>query len=98
MKSIAALLLFSLTACTVGDDPSEDEEGEVDDEGLAIEASRYVHGVNGNFCIASTFNCRFREAGSRVMTAGGEESWPSRPARRCATATAPRSRSKRADT
>ena len=32
-------------------------------------------GVNGNFCIASTFNCRFHEGSSRVLTNSGGETW-----------------------
>lgn len=72
MNAIPLLLLLATTAsCMVGDE--EEFEGEGD--GDFIEAARYVAGVNGNFCIASTFNCRFREGGSRVLTTGGDESW-----------------------
>ena len=50
-----AWFLLAATACTVGEEEIEEPEEE------SIEAVRYVKGVNGNFCIASTFNCRFRE-------------------------------------
>lgn len=73
MKAIPLLLLL-VTACTVGDE--EEFEGEADEgDGDYIEANRYVAGVNGNFCIASTFNCRFREGSSRVLTNAGGETW-----------------------
>jgi hypothetical protein len=72
---LASCLLLLATACTVGDDELDDIEGEADDETLTIEAARYAQGVNGNFCIASPYNCRFHEGGSRVMTQGGGESW-----------------------
>jgi hypothetical protein len=67
------LLMVLLTACTVGDE--EEFEGEADGDDLSIEATRYVAGVNGNYCIASPFNCRFRQGGSRVETAAGGETW-----------------------
>lgn len=68
MKWIACLLLFA-TGCTVGEEEIEEPEEE------SIEAVRYVQGVNGNYCIASTFNCRFRQGGSRVETQAGGETW-----------------------
>jgi len=71
MKAIPLLLLFAATACTVGDE----EEFEGEDDTDVIEATRYVAGVNGNFCIASTFNCRFHEGSSRVLTNDGGETW-----------------------
>lgn len=73
MKLASLLLLILATSCMVGDE--DDFEGEGDSLDLRIEANRYVRGVNGEFCIASPFNCRFREGGSRVTTADGSESW-----------------------
>ena len=61
-----------LTACVVGDDVDDDQD--IEEEG-SIAAVRTFAGVNGSACIASPFNCRFREGGSRVMTRGGAESW-----------------------
>ncbi|CAN5873990.1 hypothetical protein BH11MYX3_BH11MYX3_38330 [soil metagenome] len=72
MKWIPCVLLLATASCMVGD---EDEfEGE-DDGDLSIAANRYVAGVNGSYCIASPFNCRFRQGGSRVTTAAGGETW-----------------------
>ena len=68
MKLLACFLLAA-TACTVGDEEIEEPEEE------SIEAVRTVPGVNGNHCVASTFNCRFREGGSRVETQAGGETW-----------------------
>jgi hypothetical protein len=65
-------LFLLLTACVVGDDTDEDQDVEEED---SIAAIRTFAGVNGRECIASAFNCRFREGGSRVTTKGGEESW-----------------------
>lgn len=74
MRALPLLLLIATTAsCMVGDD--EDYEGEGEGTGEFIAANRYVAGTNGNFCIASTFNCRFREGSSRVLTNAGDESW-----------------------
>lgn len=67
------LLGVLLASCTVGDEEGEGE-GEVDGD-QAIEAVRYVRGVNGDFCVASPFNCRFHQGGSRVVTGGGDDSW-----------------------
>lgn len=68
MKWIACLLLAA-TGCTVGEEEIDEPEEE------SIEAVRYVNGANGNFCIASTYNCRFREGGSRVETQAGGDTW-----------------------
>ena len=73
MKTIACLMMVTLTACMVGDDPDVDGEGESDD--LRIDAIRYFQGVNGDSCIASPFNCRFHAGSSRVLTSAGGESW-----------------------
>jgi hypothetical protein len=47
--------------------------GDGDDDG-AFEAA-LVKGENGDQCTASPFNCRFRAGSSRVLTAGGDDSW-----------------------
>jgi hypothetical protein len=47
--------------------------GAGDDDGT-FEAA-LVKGVNGDECTASPFNCRFRAGSSRVLTAGGDDSW-----------------------
>ncbi|HEX3761561.1 MAG TPA: hypothetical protein VHW23_22845 [Kofleriaceae bacterium] len=51
-------------------DPGDD--GATD--GATIEAA-LVKGINGDQCTASPFNCRFRAGSSRVVTAGGDDSW-----------------------
>jgi hypothetical protein len=47
--------------------------GAGDDDGV-FEAG-LVKGVNGDQCMASPFNCRFHAGSSRVLTAGGDDSW-----------------------
>jgi hypothetical protein len=36
-------------------------------------------GVNGDYCIASPYNCRFRAGSSRVQNAAGDETWAIMP-------------------
>jgi hypothetical protein len=75
-------LLAALGGC-LGDEgeigtPSIDEETGTTDEDLVDSTSsalRLTPGVNGRYCVASPFNCRFRQGSSRVTTAGGDESW-----------------------
>lgn len=77
------LLTFVLSACAV--DPIEgDQDLETEDEPIdttILEAHRMFAGVNGDFCIESPFNCRFREPGvsQRVTTASGLDSWGVEP-------------------
>ncbi len=70
MKCLAlALAGLSLSACAL----DEDDDDLVD---TASELSvRLSPGVNGHYCAASPYNCRFHEGSSRVMTQGGDESW-----------------------
>ncbi|MDQ3364162.1 MAG: hypothetical protein M3680_01860 [Myxococcota bacterium] len=85
LHSILLFTLTTLTACAT--DPTLDPEVEVEEDldlldadepvDMQLEASRMFAGVNGDYCVASPFNCRFREPriSQRVTTAGGEESW-----------------------
>ncbi len=71
-------LLFA--GCVIGDELDTDDsldEGEGDGEETAdaLGARVLVPGVNGSKCIASPFNCRFHDGGSRVETASGKDSW-----------------------
>lgn len=66
------LLFLATSACMVGTDDGEDEDF-VDPNVVVI--GKTAPGVNGAYCTASPFNCRFREGGSRVMTQGGDDSW-----------------------
>lgn len=55
------------------------EESEADEADLVdtsvIFAARGSPGVNGDYCIASPYNCRFRGGSSRVQNAAGGERW-----------------------
>ncbi len=84
LHSILVLALTALAACATDPtvEPEVDDDLDVleeDDEpvDMQLEASRMFDGVNGDHCLASPFNCRFREpqVSQRVTTAGGEESW-----------------------
>ena len=76
------LLVALLAACAVGDEGDDDfeiiDEEEVIDTGTAALRVAFA-GVNGTHCIASPYNCRFREGDARVTTAGGEDSWAIEP-------------------
>lgn len=78
------LVVLALAACATDDvdEPIDDDLLE-DDEPLDVEAlsRRMFAGVNGDYCIASPFNCRFRAPGisQRVTTASGLESWAVEP-------------------
>jgi hypothetical protein len=73
-------VLMALAGCTMGADQGEgvepDDDSHMIDTSVAVQA---LSGVNGDHCAASPFNCRFREGGSRVETAGGETSWGIEP-------------------
>jgi hypothetical protein len=58
--------LFLVGCATAAGGPGDDD--------AAFEAA-LVKGVNGDQCTASPFNCRFRAGSSRVLTAGGDDSW-----------------------
>ncbi|TMQ14402.1 MAG: hypothetical protein E6J90_20995 [Deltaproteobacteria bacterium] len=63
--------LMVLMGCAGGGEPADldDEAGEP-----SFETAHFA-GVNGDVCVASPFNCRFRDGSSRVTTAGGDDSW-----------------------
>lgn len=80
----ALLLALATAGCAIADEPYLDEDLAVEDQPIdttAELARQLVPGVNGEYCTASPFNCRFREPGvsQRVTTAGGEESWGVEP-------------------
>jgi hypothetical protein len=66
-------VLLALMGCATGDEPGDQDGDLIDTAGF--EAGALVSGVNGTECIASPFNCRFRDGSSRVLTAGGDDSW-----------------------
>lgn len=70
-------VLMVLTGCAMGDgaDFGDSDEGADLVDTSAFEAKALTAGVNGSECVASPFNCRFRDGSSRVLTAGGEDSW-----------------------
>lgn len=55
--------------------PLEEEDLDGEETSSPLEARILVPGVNGNHCIASPFNCRFRAGGSRVETQAGGDTW-----------------------
>ena len=77
-------LVFLLAACATDDLVEDDdllEEDVVHDTSSSELSKRMFSGVNGDWCIASPFNCRFRAPGvsQRVVTASGLESWGIEP-------------------
>ena len=71
------LWLLLLAGCLdIGD--GDDDEDFVDTSTIESAVSGSP-GVNGDFCIASPFNCRFREGSSRVQNAAGDETWAIEP-------------------
>lgn len=60
-----------LVGCATAAGGAGDDDGA---PGATFEAA-LVKGVNGDQCTASPFNCRFRAGSSRVVTAGGDDSW-----------------------
>jgi hypothetical protein len=75
------MLLLALAGCLDGGvedlDPGDDSDF-VDTTELIITAGGSA-GVNGSHCIASPFNCRFREGSARVQNAAGGETWAVMP-------------------
>ena len=70
MKFLALLLL-------VGCLDTGDDDDLVDT--TVDEVAAGVPGVNSDFCLASPYNCRFREGGSRVQNAAGDITWAIMP-------------------
>jgi hypothetical protein len=73
MRYLALLLLAGCldTADTDDDDDLVDTSSELSGATFA--------GVNGDHCIASKYNCRFRAGSSRVQNAAGGETWAVEP-------------------
>ncbi len=77
------LVLFAAlgAGCVVGDEddlgPDGEDSGD-EPEITSIEAAG-VAGENGERCIASPYNCRFRDGSSRVTTRAGLDRWAIRP-------------------
>jgi hypothetical protein len=67
-----AWLLCMLVGCL--DTDEVDDEEDLVDPTLEVFAAG-TPGINGDYCIASPYNCRFREGSSRVQNAGGGETW-----------------------
>jgi hypothetical protein len=87
MRSLL-LVTFLFAACATEDDADElvlDDDFEIEDEpvdtAVPFAGKDMFAGVNSDWCIASPFNCRFREPGisQRVLTASGLESWGVEP-------------------
>lgn len=71
-------LLVLLAGCVDLGDGDDDEEDLVDTS-IGQLAAAGAPGVNGDHCIASPYNCRFRAGSSRVQNAGGGETWAVEP-------------------
>jgi hypothetical protein len=61
------------------DDDLDTDEDFVDTSIAVIAAGGGSPGINGDHCIASPYNCRFRAGSSRVQNAGGGEAWAVTP-------------------
>lgn len=70
MKCVALLLLVG---CLDSGDVDDDED--LVDTTISTFAASGTPGVNGDYCIASPYNCRFRAGDSRVLNAAGEDVW-----------------------
>lgn len=79
MQSNGVVVWMSLIGCAVaGCASSEADEasGEANDEAQVAQLGRATtQGANGSECIESPYNCRFRSGSSRVVTAGGDDTW-----------------------
>lgn len=73
MKYIAVLAV--LAGCLDADEVDVDDDADLVDPTDATAFAAGSKGVNGDFCIASPYNCRFREGSSRVQNAAGDERW-----------------------
>lgn len=74
------VLVLAFAGCVDGvEDLEEGDDADfVDTTDLLITAGGSA-GVNGSHCIASPYNCRFREGSSRVQNAAGGENWAVMP-------------------
>lgn len=83
MRIAPWLLLMISTSCALDEDALDEDlyEDDVVIDTTSIEARRTFNGVNGDWCIVSPYNCRFRAPGisQRVTTAGGDDSWAVEP-------------------
>jgi hypothetical protein len=72
---VYAFAVLALVGCLDSGDVDDDEDlvdTSQSEEALSKATSK---GVNGDYCAASPFNCRFREGSSRVQNAAGDEKW-----------------------
>ncbi|HEX5061677.1 MAG TPA: hypothetical protein VFV99_20060 [Kofleriaceae bacterium] len=70
----AALLL--LVGCLDLGDSEDEDLVDTTSDALSLAPSP---GENGSYCIASPYNCRFRDGDSRVLNAGGDDVWAVMP-------------------
>jgi hypothetical protein len=74
MKYLALLLL---AACV--DVGEVDDDDDLVDTSIGLLAAGGTPGANGDHCIASPYNCRFRDGDSRVLNAAGDDVWAVTP-------------------
>lgn len=83
MRITPWLFLVLITGCALDEELMDDDlyEDDVVLDTTTVEARRSFKGVNGDHCIASPYNCRFREPGvsQRVTTGAGEDKWAVEP-------------------
>ncbi|MCX5741337.1 MAG: hypothetical protein NT062_02430 [Proteobacteria bacterium] len=73
LLAVASLSLFGCLEVGEVEGPDDLVDTTVDfDDAARVGLS---NGVNSAYCVASPYNCRFRQGSSRVTTQGGEESW-----------------------
>lgn len=73
------LVLLLLVGCIDADVDELDTDEDLVDTSLELSAAASSDGVNGDHCIASPYNCRFRAGSSRVQNAAGGEAWAVEP-------------------
>jgi hypothetical protein len=77
LRAMKYLALLLLVGCL--DTGEVDDDEDLVDTTIGTLAAGGTPGVNGDYCAASPYNCRFREGGSRVLNAAGEEVWAVTP-------------------
>jgi hypothetical protein len=73
--TMKACVWMALAGCAMSAAPSEGDDDAADLIDTSIASAALTSGVNGSECAASPFNCKFHDGSSRVLTAGGDDSW-----------------------
>lgn len=82
MRLHVLLVVPLVASCMVGDAPADDDDSDTSDlvdTQPGLHAMALAQGVNGHYCVASPFNCRFRLGDARVTNTLGDDSWEITP-------------------